>query len=320
MHDTASESERRGGRLADRVAVVVGAGQTPGETIGNGRAIAETFAREGAVVLCVDRQLDRAGDTVSAIRASGGEADAFAADVTEAGSGDAIVEAALERWGRIDILVNNVGIGGRGDGPAHSVDDEAFDLILAVNARAMLRTCKAALPSMREQGHGSIVNISSAASFAGGFQVAYEVSKAAVNRLTTSIAQSNASRGVRCNAIALGLVDTPMAVGGIAAARPRADRGRARRTQRTGSVARRDGHRVGHGERGVVPGVRRGPVHHRRRAPRRRWAGGTDRLTQGAYDDHRIRVKLARFCQCVSTDRRCRAPESVAVEKPREGS
>jgi len=82
-----------------------------------------------------------------------------------------------------------------------------------------LRTCKAALPTMREQGHGSIVNISSAASFAGGFQVAYEVSKAAVNRLTTSIAQSNASRGVRCNAIALGLVDTPMAVGGIAAAR-----------------------------------------------------------------------------------------------------
>ena len=219
MQDFTTPADRRGGRLVDRVAVVVGAGQTPGETIGNGRAIAETFAREGAVVLCVDRSPDRAGDTVSAIRASGGEADVFAADVTEAGSGDAIVEAALERWGRIDVLVNNVGIGGRGDGPAHSVDDEAFDLILAVNTRAMLRTCKAALPTMREQGHGSIVNISSAASFAGGFQVAYEVSKAAVNRLTTSIAQSNASRGVRCNAIALGLVDTPMAVGGIAAAR-----------------------------------------------------------------------------------------------------
>jgi len=215
MNDSAPTS----GRLADLVAVVVGAGQTPGETIGNGRAIAETFAREGALTLCVDRQSERADDTVAAIRSSGGEAHAFAADVTTAGSGDAIVGAALERWGRIDVLVNNVGIGGHGDGPAHSVDDEAFDLILAVNARAMLRTCKAVLPTMREQGHGSIVNISSAASFAGGFQIAYEVSKAAVNRLTTSIAQSNASRGVRCNAIALGLVDTPMAVGGIAAAR-----------------------------------------------------------------------------------------------------
>jgi NAD(P)-dependent dehydrogenase (short-subunit alcohol dehydrogenase family) len=218
-HDSASSSVRRDGRLAGLVAVVVGAGQTPGETIGNGRAIAETFAREGAAVLCVDRQPERAGDTVSAIHASGGDGEAFAADVTDAGSGDAILGAVLERWGRIDVLVNNVGVGGRGDGPAHSVDDEAFDRILAVNTRAMLRTCKAALPAMREQGHGSIVNISSAASFAGGFQIAYEVSKAAVNRLTTSIAQSNASRGVRCNAIALGLVDTPMAVGGIALAR-----------------------------------------------------------------------------------------------------
>ena len=119
MQDFTTPADRRGGRLVDRVAVVVGAGQTPGETIGNGRAIAETFAREGAVVLCVDRRPDRAGDTVSAIHASGGEADVFAADVTEAGSGDAIVEAALERWGRIDVLVNNVGIGGHGDGPAH---------------------------------------------------------------------------------------------------------------------------------------------------------------------------------------------------------
>ena len=217
--DTSTPPAPRTGRLADAIAVVVGAGQTPGETIGNGRAIAETFAREGATVLCVDRDAAHANDTVSAIRASGGMADALVADVTAADAGDLIVRAVLERWGGLDVLVNNVGIGGRGDGPAHSVDDAAFDRILAVNTRAMLRTCKAALPTMREQGHGSIVNISSAASIAGGFQVAYEVSKAAVNRLTTSIAQSNASRGVRCNAIALGLVDTPMAVGGIAAAR-----------------------------------------------------------------------------------------------------
>ncbi len=214
-------------RLADVVAVVVGAGQTPGETIGNGRAIATSFAREGANVLCVDRIEERAHETVESIRADGGavgadasrRVQAFVADITDGDQCDAIVATALERWGRVDVLVNNVGIGGRGDGPAHRVDEDAFDRIIEVNLRSMWRTCRAVLPTMRAQEHGSIVNVSSAASVAGGFQVAYEVSKAAVNRLTTSIAQSNASRGVRCNAIALGLVDTPMAVGGIAAAR-----------------------------------------------------------------------------------------------------
>ncbi len=206
-------------RLADVVTVVVGAGQTPGETIGNGRATATTFAREGALVLCVDRVESRAEETVASIRANGGVAEPFVADITHGDECDALARAALDRWGRIDVLVNNVGIGGRGDGPAHSADDDAFDRILDVNLRAMWRTCRAVLPTMREQQHGSIVNISSAASVAGGFQVAYEVSKAAVNRLTTSIAQSNASRGVRCNAVALGLVDTPMAVGGIATSR-----------------------------------------------------------------------------------------------------
>ena len=208
-----------GGRLADSVAVVVGAGQTPGETIGNGRAIATMFAREGATVLCVDRVEARATETVESIRAAGGTAELFVADVTNGANCDALAADALARWGRIDVLVNNVGIGGRGDGPAHSADEDAFDRIIEINVRSMWRTCRAVLPTMRERGSGSIVNVSSAASVAGGFQVAYEVSKAAVNRLTTSVAQSNASRGVRCNAIALGLVDTPMAVGGIAAAR-----------------------------------------------------------------------------------------------------
>ena len=207
------------GRLAGLVAVVVGAGQTPGETIGNGRAIATTFAREGAEVLCVDRIADRADETATSIRDRSGLASAFTADVTDDEQCAAIVAHALATWDRVDVLVNVVGIGGRGDGPAHSADSAAFERILDVNLTAMWRMCRAALPSMRERRRGSIVNVSSAASFAGGFQVAYEVSKAGVNRLTTSIAQSNASRGVRCNAIALGLVDTPMAVGGIAAAR-----------------------------------------------------------------------------------------------------
>ena len=207
------------GRLAGLVAVVVGGGQTPGETIGNGRAIATTFAREGADVLVVDRIADRAEETVASIHDAVGNARAFTADVTDDAQCAATVSHALEQSGSIDVLVNVVGIGGRGDGPAHSADAAAFERIVDVNLTAMWRMCRAALPTMRERRRGSIVNVSSAASFAGGFQVAYEVSKAGVNRLTTSIAQSNASRGVRCNAIALGLVDTPMAVGGIAAAR-----------------------------------------------------------------------------------------------------
>jgi NAD(P)-dependent dehydrogenase (short-subunit alcohol dehydrogenase family) len=130
-----------------------------------------------------------------------------------------VVARVLDRWARIDVVVNNVGIGGHGDGPAHVAAEDAVRRILEVNLVGMWLMCKAVLPTMRGQTRGAIVNISSAASTAGGFQVGYEVSKAAVNRLTTSIAQSNAKYGVRCNAIALGLVDTPMAVGGIADSR-----------------------------------------------------------------------------------------------------
>jgi NAD(P)-dependent dehydrogenase (short-subunit alcohol dehydrogenase family) len=206
------------GRLEGKRAVVMGAGQTPGETIGNGRAMAVLFAREGAEVLCVDRAGDRAQETAAMIAKAHGKAYALQGDVTKASDCAGVVAAAMERWGRIDILVNNVGVGG-GDGPAHRVEEAAFDRILAVNLKGMWLMSKAALGVMREQGAGVIVNISSLAATAGGIQVAYEVSKAGVNRLTTSIAQANARHGIRCNAIMPGLMDTPMAVAGIAAAR-----------------------------------------------------------------------------------------------------
>ena len=205
------------GRLEGKTAVVSGAGQTPGQTIGNGRAMAILFAREGAKVLCVDRVAERAQETVDMIAAEGGQAEAFAANIAKADGAAAVIAKAAEALGRIDILVNNVGIGG-GDGPAHKVEEDAFDRILSVNLKGAWLTSKAAIPLMREQGGGAIVNISSLASIAGGTQVAYEVSKAAMNRLTTSIAQSNAKHGVRCNAILPGLMDTPMAVAGIAQA------------------------------------------------------------------------------------------------------
>lgn len=205
------------GRLEGKAAVICGAGQTPGQTIGNGRAMAVLFAREGARVLCVDRVAERAQETVDMIAAEGGQAYALAANIAKAEGAEAVIAAAGETLGGLDILVNNVGIGG-GDGPAHKVEEDAFDRILAVNLKGAWLTSKAAIPVMRAQGGGAIVNISSLASIAGGTQVAYEVSKAAMNRLTTSIAQSNAKYGVRCNAILPGLMDTPMAVAGIAQA------------------------------------------------------------------------------------------------------
>jgi NAD(P)-dependent dehydrogenase (short-subunit alcohol dehydrogenase family) len=202
------------GRLAGKTAVVVGAGQQPGETIGNGKAIALTFAREGAEVLCVDRDLSRAQATVGEIAQAGGTAFALAADIVS--EADAIVAAAIERWGRIDICIDNVGIGHRGDGPAHAHDDDAFDTVFAVNFTGARRLVKAVLAPMREAGSGSIVLVSSLASTAGANMVAYEISKAALNRLAIATALGSARRGVRCNAVLPGLIDTPMGVGGTA--------------------------------------------------------------------------------------------------------
>lgn len=224
------------GRLDGKKAVVVGAGQTPGETIGNGRAMALLFAREGAEVLCVDRVLDRAQETVDMITAEGGSASAFAADIVFAEQAAAIVAEAVSRLGRLDVLVNNVGIGSSAtahDGPVHRADEEAFDRLMDVNLKGMWLTIKAAVSVMRETGAGSIINISSLASLAGNNMIAYEISKAGVNRLTLSVATSNAKYGLRCNAILPGLMDTPMAITGVSAATGRsADETRAMRSAR----------------------------------------------------------------------------------------
>lgn len=208
-------------RVEGKVAVVVGAGQTPGETVGNGRAIAQLLAREGATVLCVDRHAERAEETAGIIAGEKGAAWWLAADITAAADCARIVAEARSRHGRLDILINNVGIGGGGDAPAHRLEEKAFDRIMSVNLKGMWLTIKAAIPAMREQGGGAIVNISSLAALSGATQMAYEVSKAAVNRLTTSVAQSNARYGIRANGIMMGFMDTPMAVTGIAQATKR---------------------------------------------------------------------------------------------------
>jgi NAD(P)-dependent dehydrogenase (short-subunit alcohol dehydrogenase family) len=205
-------------RVEGKIAVVVGAGQTPGETIGNGRALSLLLAREGATVLCVDKIAERAEETAAMVSAENGTASWLAADVMMPSDCARIVAEAQARYGRLDILANNVGIGGGGDAPAHRLDEAVFDRIMAVNLKGMWLTIKAAIPVMREARAGSIVNISSLAALTGSTQLAYEVSKAAVNRLTMSVAQSNARYGIRANAIMMGFMDTPMAVSGIARA------------------------------------------------------------------------------------------------------
>ena len=203
------------GRVAGRTALVVGGGQTPGATIGNGRAIAVLLAREGASVVVADRDLSRAEETVAQIIAEGGIAVAAEADVTVGDDCAAMVAATTATYGSLDILINNVGIGGNDGGPV-SLDEAVWDRIQAVNLKGMYLTCKHALPVMREQGSGAIVNISSLAAIASTNMLAYKTSKAGVNALTQAVANGNAKHGIRANAIMPGLMDTPMAVDALA--------------------------------------------------------------------------------------------------------
>jgi NAD(P)-dependent dehydrogenase (short-subunit alcohol dehydrogenase family) len=201
-------------RLKDKVAIITGAGQTPGDTIGNGRATAILFAREGARLLLVDRDADRARETERMIAAEGGIAAVFEADVTREEDCRAMVAACIENFDRVDILHNNVGIG-RGDTGATHLELEVWKTILDVNLTGAFLACKHVLPRMREQRSGSIVNISSIASIASTGMLSYKVSKAGLNALTQQIAMGNARHGIRCNAILPGLMNTPMAIEGF---------------------------------------------------------------------------------------------------------
>jgi NAD(P)-dependent dehydrogenase (short-subunit alcohol dehydrogenase family) len=205
-------------RLEGKVAIVIGAGQTPGETIGNGRATALLFAREGARVLLVDRRIDSARETQEMIKAEGGESLAFEADVTSEENCREIADACVAEFGRIDVLQNNVGIGGGDAGPTH-LTVEAWDQIMDTNLKSVFLTCKHVLPVMREQQSGCITNISSVAAVCSVGIVAYKTSKAGVNAYTHALAAGNARHGIRVNAIMPGLMNTPMAIEGISQAR-----------------------------------------------------------------------------------------------------
>ena len=165
-------------------------------------------------MLCVDRDLESAAETAAQIAAEGGTAVAHRADATiEAECRDFIAEA-VRRFGRLDILHNNVGIGIGDDGPSR-IEVENWDRILAVNLKSAVLPCKAALPILREQRSGAIINVSSIAAVCATPSVAYKASKAALNAYTQSLALGNARYGIRANVIMPGLMNTPMAIEGL---------------------------------------------------------------------------------------------------------
>jgi NAD(P)-dependent dehydrogenase (short-subunit alcohol dehydrogenase family) len=211
-------------RVEGKAAIVVGGGQTKGETIGNGRATAVVLAREGARVLVADRYLDSAEETAEIVRREGGEAWAAEADITDEEANRRLVAQALERFGRIDILHNNVGASlALGDATATELTVGAFQRSFDVNLKGMWLTCKHALPALRESA-GSIVNISSMAARNAYPLVGYKTTKAAVVALTENLAAHNAQYGVRANAILPGLMNTPMAIEArVAKGAPRAE-------------------------------------------------------------------------------------------------
>jgi NAD(P)-dependent dehydrogenase (short-subunit alcohol dehydrogenase family) len=199
-------------RLRDKTALVVGAGQGPGEGLGNGRATCLRFAQEGASVMAVDRDLASAEETV-AMLAPPGRHFAFRADVTQTATLRAMAEEAKQRWGRIDILHYNVGVSlGGGDARLDELTEEAFDRISAINLRGAIMACKHVVPIMRAQKSGVVLMISSLAVRENYPYVAYKATKAAMIAFTEQLAIQNAGHGVRANAILPGLMDTPMAV------------------------------------------------------------------------------------------------------------
>lgn len=198
-----------GGRLAGRVALVFGAGSS-GPGWGNGKATAVLFAREGARIAAVDLRSEAADETCGIIATEGGEAEAVAADVTDDASVAAAVAQTLARFGRIDVLHNNVGATEMGDPVALS--PERWRRQLDINLTGAFLACKHVLPVMLRQGKGAIVNVSSVAAerISAYPHFGYYAAKAGLNHFTRALAVQYGARGIRANTVMPGLIDTPM--------------------------------------------------------------------------------------------------------------
>lgn len=198
-------------RLEGKVAIVGGAGSS-GPGWGNGKASAVLFAREGARVLCVDINEAAAAETVGLIEGEGGTASACHADLTTAAGAEAMAAACVDRYGRIDVLMNNVGASAPG-GPAEMTEavwDRQFDL----NLRTAFLSCKYVMPVMARQKSGAVVNVASIAGirYLGRDLVGYAASKAALIQMSRAVAMQYVRDGIRSNAILPGLMATPMVV------------------------------------------------------------------------------------------------------------
>lgn len=198
------------GRLQGKVAVVIGAGSV-GPGWGNGKATAVAFGREGATVVCVDRNLDAAAETAELVRAEGAQALALAVDACREDDVRRIVATTLDHCGGIHVLHNNVGLALLG-GPV-DISLEDWQRSLDLNIGYMFLTVRHVLPVMERQGAGAIVNVSSIASirWLGTAYIGYAAAKAAVNQFTQAIALQYARKGIRANAVLPGMMDTPIA-------------------------------------------------------------------------------------------------------------
>ncbi|MDP2959288.1 MAG: SDR family oxidoreductase, partial [Longimicrobiales bacterium] len=202
------------GRIAGKVAIVTGAGSV-GPGIGNGRAAGIVYAREGGRVMLVDLNLESAEVTRRMIADEGGESFAFQADVSDARDCRRLVDACLDRFGRVDILHNNVGI--ELPGGLAGTTEEMWDRTLAVNLKSIFLLCKEVVPHMERQGGGSIVNISSinAIRTLPALSLPYAVSKAGINAFTRDVAVEYAGKGIRVNAVLPGMMATPFVIGAL---------------------------------------------------------------------------------------------------------
>ena len=198
-------------RLQGKVAIVTGAGQRPGEGIGNGRATAMVFAREGAKVFLANRSVGSVEETRDLIRAEGFEADCAAADVSNETHCADLVQSALRKYGRLDIVHNNAGIALM-DGDTSGIIRADWDTSIGVNLTGAMLISKHALPAMRSQKSGSITHVSSIAAIGSIPVISYKASKAALHEFTRWLAFENAPYNIRCNVLLLGLMDTLMGI------------------------------------------------------------------------------------------------------------
>jgi NAD(P)-dependent dehydrogenase (short-subunit alcohol dehydrogenase family) len=209
-------------RLEGKVAIVTGAGCI-GPGWGNGRAVAVRFAEEGAKIYAIDRNLEAMQETLERVRAVGGEVTGVVCDVTDSEAVARMVEGCRQHYGRVDILVNNVG-GSAAGGPV-TLDEENWDAQIALNLKSVYLTCKHVLPVMEAQGSGAIVNTASTSGirWTGAAQVAYAASKAGVIQLSRVVAVEYAGKGIRVNTVVPGQLHTPMVEARLAGQRAGGD-------------------------------------------------------------------------------------------------